>query len=146
MYSPTLSVSLIFYTLDTLSDSNLQILSQSIFSLSDALCFQLTFIHTQTTSRQLAGLPDWASFESSWQQICLQKQPKNFVDFWAIMKSIILCKLLQHLFGQLFETFGIHFCSNIWSHWQLGISTGSHSLIRPLHTHAKICDPLCFLY
>ena len=34
--------------------------------------------------------PDWAIFESSWQQNLLQKKPKWLATFWAILKNLTL--------------------------------------------------------
>ena len=56
------------------------------------LSFPLSLSHTSLDKSNLDTLtlsllpvwPDWAIFESSWQQICLQKSPKKIVDFWAI--------------------------------------------------------------
>ena len=42
----------------------------------------------QSRKRRWAVWPDWAIFESFWQQICLQKYPQKIVDFWAILKKI----------------------------------------------------------
>ena len=50
--------------------------------------------------------PDWAIFESSWQQICSQIQAKKIIDFRAILRRRINVKMLWILLRQLWKTFG----------------------------------------
>ena len=60
--------------------------------------------------------PDWAIFESSWQQNFLQKKPKWFAILGLFWKTSLLCKkLLWVIFGQLLNNFVASFYSNIWS-------------------------------
>ena len=62
--------------------------------------------------------PDWTIFESSRQQICLQKKPKKIVDFWAILNISINVKTAAKILRQVVETFGQLFYLNVWSHCQ----------------------------
>ena len=51
----------------------------------------------------------------------LKSSPKILVTFWAFFeKEHFMENLLWHLFGQLWQTFGLHFYTNIWSHWTRG--------------------------
>ena len=62
--------------------------------------------------------PDWAIFESCWQQNFYQKKPKWLATFLAILKNLTLMwKPHWLLFWATFGKNGVTFYSNNWSHW-----------------------------
>ena len=68
--------------------------------------------------------PDWVIFESSLQNIRLQKQPNKIGDFWASLKQINFCKkccgyYLGNFWKHLGNFFNQHLvtlkqCEKIW--------------------------------
>ena len=63
--------------------------------MDNELVFRLDFLLRPVTTKSLvvgrkkgflAVWPDWAIFDGSCQQICLQKMPKKIGDFWTIHK------------------------------------------------------------
>ena len=59
---------------------------------------------------------DWATFESSWQNIFLTKVVLIFGDFLGYVVKYYVLNQNQLLFGQLWD-FWLLFNSSIWSHW-----------------------------
>ena len=64
--------------------------------------------HKKMTAREM--WPDWAIFESFWEQSSLQKLPKYLASILGYCEKIgLLCKLMWILFEQLLEKFGLLF-------------------------------------